>query len=72
MLQIIEFIKKLFCKKNILRISPPKENIIEEHKNEIENTEKNFALELKRSANPSINDGNGFGIVKYINLKENI
>ena len=39
-------------------------------KNEIENTEKNFALELKRSANPSINDGNGFGIVKYINLKE--
>ena len=48
MLQIIEFFKKLFCKKNILRISPPKENIIEEHKNEIENTEKNFALELKR------------------------
>ncbi len=66
MIKIIEFIKKLFCKKNRLQIPPPKENIIEENKS----TEKEFSLNLKRLANPSINDGNGFGIVKCVDLKE--
>ena len=61
MIKIIEFIKKLFCKKNRLQIPPPKENKI---------AEKEFSLNLKRLANPSINDGNGFGIVKCIDLKE--
>lgn len=71
MLSIFKFIKNILCKKNnILQISSSVENNLNETETELKYIENDFELNLKRMANPSINDENGFGIINHIDLKE--
>lgn len=69
--EIINLLKRIFIKKNVKVLEEPKEsenmavNFLVE-----ENSVSDFELQLKRSANPNICDGNGFGIVKITKLED--
>lgn len=69
--KFINLLKMIFNKKDIKLLEEPKET---ENKANNSPKEKNyisdFELRLKRSANPNICDGNGFGIVKITKLED--
>lgn len=69
--EVINLLKRIFIKKDIKLLEEPKDT---ENKavnfSSKENSVSDFELQLKRSANPNICDGNGFGIVKITKLED--
>ena len=74
---LTNFIKQIFSRNDMKKLKE-KNNInanIEtniKHLNESIGFDNNFSFELRRMANPNINDGNGFGIIKDLKCEDYI